>query len=364
MRPLSAAYYIKENKRRAAIIILLLFITTTMFLAGNYVSSVYYFWEKASEYSDSLCVVTALSTDEDFKEFAEFYEDLKKDGKLIVQPRSSRGMPGLSWICTLGFEMGSSSMVFDSPEDLKTAFEVLGIECDYSDVKDGTIIISSALAEQHNLKKGDIVDPSVSEGFPGSFRIGAVIEDDSYIVYYVLHSDGTPLRLNVISSEYRGQALRDHINEIRNGRKAEVGAPVRDSIKKQFEPFDLIFRAGMIMLSVILAVITGSVISGQFISRSYEFGVYRAIGISKGGILKKVALEMLLMDGIAILLGGVIIFLFTFLMNELHYIPSGKYLPYFSELGLEGFLISNILVVLPTILMNGRSMGRSDVTAF
>ncbi len=365
MKPLSAAYYVRENKGRAFVIIFLLFLTTLMFLAGNYVNSVYYFWEKSNDYSDRMSVVSALSTDEDYKEFAEFYRDLKNDDKLIVQPRSPYGFAGLPWDCTLGFEMGSDSMVFNTPDDLRTAFGIFGISGDFSEVEDGTVCISTALAAQYGLKKGDFLDSSVREALQGKFRIADLTADDSYIVFYVVSSDESdPVRLNVLSTELSGQELRDHIDRIRAGRKAEISVPTRQMIGKQFKPFDLIFGAGMIILSLILAVIINSVITGQFISRTYEFGIYKAIGLSKSVIFRKIAGELLLMDAIAIAAGGIITILFTFLMNELVYIPAGKYLPCFSKMGLYAFLASNALVVVPTILLKTHSMSRSDVTQF
>jgi ABC-type antimicrobial peptide transport system permease subunit len=366
MRPLSPLYYIKENKIRSLIVILMLFFTTLLYLAGNYIDSVYYYWDSFMEYSDKMCVVSALSTDEDYKEFEQFYNDLLADDSLIVMPRTPWGSVGLPWICTLGFEMGSSSFVFDTPGDLKTAFEIFGINADLSDVADGTVCISTALANQYGLKKGDVIDSNVREGFLGSYRIAALTDDDSFIVFYVEHFDneGIPLRLNVLGKELSGDDLYRHIMEMRGDRKADISEPAREGIDKQFAPFILIFGAGIVLLSLILSVIVNSVITGQFIERRFEFGVFRAIGMSKGEVYRKIAMELLVMDYIAAIAGICIILVFTFLMNELVYIPHGQYLPYYSDMGLYAFLISNALVMIPTILLKGRSMSKCDVTEF
>ena len=365
MKPFSAMCYIKENPKRSLIIIFLLFLTTMMFAAGNYVNSYHYYWAKNNDYYDRLCVVTALSSDEDFKEFAEIYQDLLKDEKLIVMERSPRGLVGLPWDCTLGYEMGTASMVFDSPEDLRTAFEIFGISGDFSEVKEGTVCISTALAAQHGLKKGDTLDASVSEGIRGSYRIAALTEDDSFMVFYVTPSEyEKPLRLNIMSRSLSGYDLYEEIRQVCAGRKADITAPLRTSIDRQFEPYVLIFGAGLVILTLILAMIVNSVITGLFLSRRYEFGVYRAIGISKRRVYGKIARELILMDVLAVLGGMLIIFLFTFLINELVYIPAGKFLPYYSSMGLYGFLISNLMVMIPTILLKGHGMCKCDVTEF
>ena len=80
--------------------------------------------------------------------------------------------------------------------------------------------------------------------------------------------------------------------------------------------------------------------------------------------ITKVTGEILIMDLLAILTGFALMFLMIFLLNELLYKPSGKYLPYGSGMGILGFFLSNILVVIPTILLKGRKLAKADVTEF
>ncbi len=364
MKPLSALYYIKENRMRSFIVIFMLFLTTFLFLAGNYIHSINHYWDKAGEYSEKICVVSAISTDEDFKDFAEFYSDICKDEKLTVMKRTSRGYGGLDWICTMGFEMGSASYVFDTPEDMKTVFGKLGIECDFSDIKNRSVVMSTALAAQYDLKKGDIIDHSIDESISGEYTLDAIINDDSYILFYVIKDDDIPLRANIISDELSGAELRNYIDNIKGDRKAVISGSSNEEIQSQLQPFVLIFFAAIVLLSGVLSVIVNSVVTAHYIKRTYEFGIYRAIGISKAGIYKKCTAEILMMDVIAVVVGAILILLFSFLINELVYIPTGKYLPYYSGIGIKGFLISNLLVVVPTVLLNGRGMNRADVTEF
>ena len=87
-------------------IMMMLFFTVLMFMAGNYVDSVWYYWDSYIDYSEKMVVVNGLSTDEDYRDIESFYNDMLSDESLIVMPRTPQGRPGLSWICTLGFEMG------------------------------------------------------------------------------------------------------------------------------------------------------------------------------------------------------------------------------------------------------------------
>lgn len=363
MRPLSAYYYIRENKGRAAVLIMLLFLTTLFYLAGNYISSVDYYWEKIEEYDDSICLIGALSTDEDFRDYGEFLARLEDDDSLVVMRRSARGFAGLDWICTMGFEMGSYGFVFNTPEDMKRAFEMLGIEADLSDTADRCVVMSAALAHQHGLEVGSVLDSSTDEVIWDSYRVSALTEDNCYALFYV-HSDDNLMRANVMSDTLKGEELRRYLEDIRGDLKVNITGCIRESLDEEFESFYMIFIFAMLLLSVIHATTINVVLSGQFLRRRYEFGIFRAMGMSGKSVFLKIASEICLADMIAVVSGAVFNLLLTFMLNELVYIPSGKYLPYFSAAGLAAFLISNLTVVIPTILIRSRSMCGADVTEF
>ncbi|MBE5933960.1 MAG: FtsX-like permease family protein, partial [Lachnospiraceae bacterium] len=106
------------------------------------------------------------------------------------------------------------------------------------------------------------------------------------------------------------------------------------------------------------------VVTGQYMKRIYEFGVYRALGRSKREVKTKVAAEIIGMNVMACAIGIGISSIFTYLINELLYIPTGRYLLYFSDLGIKGFLLCDLLVVIPLVLSKGRMMCKADVTEF
>ena len=363
MNPLSPVYYIKENKLRTALLVALLMCTVLLFLAGNYISSMRYYWLKNEEYDAKICMIGADASDEELKDYTSYMEELKKDDSLIVLERSSRGFGGLDWNTTMGVEMGSASMVFNTPEDLKTAFEYLGLECDLSQVKDRTVIMSKALASQYDLKVGDKVDYTVDKDINGVYTIAALTDDNSYMLFYVVH-DENRYRANIISKELSGRELRDLLKEKAAGRKINISALTSDMMDEQFVPFDYMFLLCIVILSVIHALTVNTVLTGHFIKRTYEFGVYRALGMNKGSIFKKIASELLAMDVIGIISGGLIVLFFSFMINGLYYIPKGMFLPYYSSLGVKAFIISNLLVVIPTVILKSSAMSKADVTEF
>ena len=365
MKPFSALYYIKNNRGRAFVIIFMLFFTTAMLIAGNYIMSNFWFWEKISDYTDKNVVVGVVSNDEDFKDYNSFVKDLKSDDRLVVMDRSGLGFGGMQWNCTMGWQMGSSSMVFNSVDDLKTAFEYFGIDCDFTDVKNRSIVISKAYAANLGYKKGDVIPAGeVSSVTKGDFTIDALIDDDSFIFFYVFENPENLVRCNVIGKDMEGQELYDYINNLKGDRRVNVDARARTETASQLGSFKAIFTIGAILLSVIIAVTTNSVITGQYIKRRFEFGIYRALGISKRRIKNKCAAEILTMDMIALVIGGIVTLLATFMLNQLVYLPKGEYLPYFTGFAGIVMAISNLLVIVPMILLKGRQMSRVDVTEF
>ena len=308
-------------------------------------------------------MIGADASDEDLKDYVSYIEDLKQDDKLIVMERSSRGFTGLDWDTTMGVEMGSASMVFNTPEDLKAAFDHLGLKCDMSQVEDRTVIMSEALAAQYDLKAGDRIDYTIDKNINGVYTVAALTDDNSYMLFYVVNDDNC-YRANIFSKDMQGRELRNYLEKKAAGRSVKVSSLMSDMMDERFVPFDHIFILCIVILSVIHALTVNTVLTGHFIKRTYEFGVYRALGMKKGSVFKKVVSEILTMDVIGVILGEVIVALFCFLMNELYYIPKGKFLPYYSPLGLKAFIISNLLVVIPTVISKSRAMFKADVTQF
>ena len=79
---------------------------------------------------------------------------------------------------------------------------------------------------------------------------------------------------------------------------------------------------------------------------------------------KKVATEIIFMNIIACVVGLSSILLFTYILNELVYIQKGLHLLFCSTTGLKGFILCEILIVIPMVLSKGAMMSKADVTEF
>ena len=363
MKPYSALYYVKENKGRSLLIAAMFFLTTLLLIGGNFIRSNYYYWEGIIDFTERVVEVEASVNDEEFRDYYATVEKLSNDPDLTVMLHSGYGEPSMDWTCTMGFTMGGYATRFNTAKDMREAFRIVGYHGDFRNLRNGSLVVSKAMANNKGLKIGDIVDED--KGLSGTYTLDALIDEDTYAVFYVEEFPYEKLmRAHVLSETLSYSELMDRVMNACKGTQCKIQKSWRDDINGQFEPINLIFYLALILLSLVLAVSVNSVISGHYNKRMYEFGVYRAIGRTKRDIRRKVAAEIMITDAVSVVVGIGFVELLTFMLNELYYKPGGRYLPYWSEIGVVGLLVSNICVLLPTILLRGRAMCKADVTEF
>lgn len=363
-RPFSALYYMRENRGRAVICIFMMFLATLMFLAGNYIHSELYTFEKEFGYSDKLVRVNAQSTDEEFRDFADFTKAVEEDEKLRLVKTTAYGFSGMQHGTVLNLEMGGWAYVFRSVEDMEKVFDRLGIEGDFSKCRNNSVVISSDFAKNKGIQLGDKLDHSFDKVFDSEYTVDAIIDDGSFCTFYIYEAVDNLYRLYIYSDIMEGEELYNYVTNLAGNRKVQVTEPERNIVLPQFYVFYVLFYAIDFLIAIVLAVTINSVVTGQYLKRTYEFAVYKALGRSRREIKRKVAAEVLSMNLIACLMGFAVAFLFTYLINELVYKQKGMYLVYSSGIGLIGFALCDVLIILPLILSKGRLMSKADVTEF
>lgn len=364
IKPFSAFYYMRENKGRTVLCIFMMILAALMFLAGNYIGSEMYSFEKEFEYSDKLVVAGLQSNDEEFRDFAGFIKDVREDDKLKSVMSTAYGFGGMQHGTVLNLEMGGWSYVFNSVSDMEEVFRHWGIEGDFSKCRHKSVVISRDFANNKGIKEGDKIDQSFDKNLNATYTVDAIIDDGSFCTFYVYEDEENLGRMYIYSDTMEGEELYSYVKNLAKDRKVKISESERSLVYPQFYVFYVIFYAVDILIAIVLAVTINSVITGQYLKRTYEFGVYRALGKSKREVKLKVAAEVLAMNFIACILCFAAIFLFTYLINELLYIPKGEYLIYSSPSGFMGFIICEFLVIVPLILSKGRLMCKADVTEF
>lgn len=362
--PFSALYYVKENRGKVAITIIMFFFATLIFLGGNYIASTIDTFEPYTEFTDKLILIGYESSDTDGKDYAEFQELVKADDNLKCLYRTGRGTPSFSHKSVLGITIGNGSLAFNSVQDMEEAFRVLGIQGDLSACKNGSVVMSEMYAKAIGVELGQTLDRSFESALEGSYTVDALVDGDSYVCFYVIEDNDNLSRMYVYSDTMEGNELRDYIQNLMGDRKVHMARDFRLDLAEEMNVFLYLFYLTIVLVGIVLAVTVNSVVSGQYLKRTFEFAVYRAIGKTKGEIRRKIAGEMVVMDLLGMAAGILTSLLFTYLLNELYYRKNGLYLLYCSKLGVIGMVVCNLMILVPIIISKGRRMSKADVTEF
>lgn len=361
LRPFSPLYFIRENKARCVLLIFMIFLGFGCYLGGLYVSNPADNWARYFQYCDAMVNVRPTATDEDLSEFNAFLEELNQSGKVtILQLGISEGF---MWKSIMGFESGWASTTFLSVEDFRVFCEYHGIQCDFDGLGDKSLILSDMLARNMGLKMGDQVNRETHENVYSKYTVRAITQEDGYLQYYINQDADKYNGRLILGKGINSQELHDLVRFIGEEHNIFV-YEIKETITSQFAIFNSIYLFIVLLLSIILAVTINAAFVGMYQKRNYEFAVYRAIGMGRGAIVKKLVGELLWMDIFALVLGGGVSFLGLYLLNSLVLYPSGKYLRYFHPMALMGLVLCNVMVILPLTVTRCRQLLRADICEY
>ena len=369
MKPFSAFYYIKQNKARACTAAIMFALCMMLMMGGNFIMSTMWAFDQSAGKLDQFITAMVLSTDEKRQDWKAFLSEVDADPDLQIFHGSGYGHGSMEYGTALGVTASGNVMVFTVREEMEEAFRIMGIDIDTSKVQDHGLVLSSMYAkgaEGVGVAEGDVVDPSFSSAFDTEYTVDAIYEGNDNIQFYFIPSEVQATgRVYIHGKNMDHEQLKQRLLEIRgDGKIALYTKTAKENFEEFFSIFRIIFYVSILLIGIILSVTISSWFTGHFMKRTYEFGVYRAVGRSRKEVRHKIAAEILIQDLIGITVGLAIVLLSTFLLNELAFVPKGKYLPYVSDMGILGAVVSNLLAVIPLIFFKSRAMNRADVTEF
>ncbi len=359
MKPFSPLYFIKENKARCILLMFMIFLSYAAYLGGLYVSNPMDNWQLAISYYDDFAQIYPDSEDEDWSEFEALKDELKKNEKVTVIDCGKYG--GFVWESVMGFTIGTVSFAFQTPEDFLTYCEYMDIECDFESVKPGSIIMSELFANNLGFELGKKINSSNSDYIYGEYTLDALTKENGYITYLINNEPSDSICSLVLGNGISGDEVYDIVYDARTRNNVDIYDMIEEEVRPQFESFNIIYTFIVILLSVILAVTINAAFVGMYQRRNFEFAVYRAIGISKRKITGKIIGEFLIIDLIALILGGIVFFLAIYLLNNLVLYPEGKYLRYINPIAVFGLLLCNVTVIVPLIITRCRQLLKADI---
>ena len=379
MSPFAPISYIRRNRARSAVLALMLGFTAVCFLAGMYIEHQQAVFElsydKPSDYllvysnSNSMEIVNELS---DFGEVCEDYAPDKADTVIGVNNLY------FSYNTIMGYDNSTGSIMFREEEDFEEFNRVMTDVPDEVVLRDGEIMLSQTLADNWGVKEGDVLE--YSENWDKAYFADPVtvktIVDIPGMVLYGVSSEVNGDTVMFLRSEpdtvsgYDRQTVNDVLEDA--GAKISADYPHiqiqtnyswLNEIKDQLSMFKYILFAIAFIIGLVLAVTVNAAFSAAYEKRKYEFSIYKAIGFSKSQIFGKVAGEVLLLDLIGLITGGLICLLVILTVN---YIlgPQGIYFFKVSVTGILSTIGCNLMVVVPTILLNLKRVRKYDVTVY
>ena len=360
MKPFSPLYFIKQNKSRCILLMFMIFLSFGAYLGGLYIYTPQENWEYACEIEDNMVEVYQSSGDSKAANYKAFREEMKKRDDVIVIEEGWYNQIDRKTV--MGFTAGSLCYTFRTVDDFKLFCEHNDIECDFSNIKPKTVILSRLMADSKGYKVGSVISHDDEDNnLEYDLTVAALTEENGYTQYYIGQDGETNNDMLLLGKGISAEEVRKYAAEIAQKYPVNFAQSLREEIDEMYSIFNTIFFVVVIFLAIILSVTVNAAFVGMYQRREFEFAVYRAIGISKKKIIRKIAGEILFMDVIVLIVGGGIFFLALYLFNELVLASSGVYLVYTAPIAVIALVLCNLMTVIPLILTRSRVLLKADI---
>lgn len=361
MNPFSSRYYLMQNKARVSKITFIISMLALIYVGGLYLTNI-------SEEAKAI-----LRERRDFVEVMGTFDDTEGEQirDLAQQVKSYDNVEVLGvrsnfyrYKTMLGFKNGGRAYVINR-SDFKQLNDKLHLISPEVEIIEDTVFLSNKLARYLNVKDQELItfdteDVIMYQGdkpykvitFPSkAFTAYFVTEDtDDAEFYLVTRSEGSS------ESEFLEQinALKGKYDKV----KINTYNDAIEELFRNFQINNVIYYSIIAILAIVFAITTNAVFVGLYDKRKQEFALYRGIGIQKKLIYKKVAVEILYMNGIGIIMGAGIIFLTVSLLNKFIYYKDGISMWYYHPMAFLAIFLCDLAILIPGIGLRIRSISK------
>ncbi len=364
LKPLSALYFVRENRGRAVALILMLLLGWVTYIGGLYVTNPADNFARMVEDGKKYVLIGQVMTDDELgTDYHGVIDIMTANGDAEIIKLGGDGADINVWDSVMGFSCGGISLTFASVDDFKRYCEITDIHCDFEQLKPGSIIMSEVLAKNRKYNIGDTIDYNGKVNEKGDFTFDAISDEPGFVGYTIGFGENETMQM-LVANKMSMEQIKEKVDLLHKDYQFYSNMDLDAEIKKQFGSFNAIYSFIVIFLSIILAITINAAFLGMYQKRNYEIAVYRAIGISKKKIFWKLVKEILLLDVISLVCGGIVTFFTIYILNNAFLYDAGKYLSYFHPMALMGLMISNIISIMPLIFMRIRQIKRADVCEY
>lgn len=362
MRPLSPLYYIFENKRKTFCLIFLMFLEFPVYLGGLYVTNPddNFLYEKKNFSEKYIEVVFVnpqdeITLEENRQRYLIFRNMLQNDEKLNFTDVKINEY--VDWNTIMSFTESTALMVFPSVEDFERHCANMGIKCDTSEIKELSLILTRRFADNIGAAPGDSdIFPDLAE----NYSLDAVTDEEGYLAY-AIGTERLSNRVLVYTNKTNRRMIMEKIQKCIQESGVQVIVNSVSDNDAADESFKMVFTFLLISVSVILAVTINAVFIGVYQRRNFEFAVYRAVGLKKSTIVIKIISEIVCMQIMALVFGGMLFFTALYLFNNLVLYPKGLYLRYFDPVALKSIAAVIVLIYVPLIISRVWQVKKAEV---
>ncbi len=365
MKPLSAIYYIKKNKMRCFLTIFIFVLTYVIYIGGLYFNNIEQTFEYSIERLDKFAAIQPNGTGVKEKFEQSKLKSMEDDRLLVIEQLYGGGVYINSIMGSV--KNGYPTFSFKSVEDFKSYCEYMNISCDFESLKEGSAVMSEMFALNRGLERGELVtaDEAENEVLYGDFILDAITDEEGYSFYTIGGADLNTEYL-ILPVEMDLEQFGVFLKELSDDYDVTAvnGEYLEEEIARQMSSMNKIYFFIVIFTAVVIAVTINAVFVGMYQKREAEYAVYRAIGIGRKRIRRKLICEILVMDLIGLLIGGIVCITALYLLNSLYFHPSGRHIFYYHPISLIGMLVCNGVVLIPLIFTRSRQLMRADICTF
>ena len=362
MKPFQAMYFVRHNLSKVITVFIMIALTGLLYVGGSYISNIEVEYLKTYEPEADVVLVNLNSmTGKQGKD--AFLEEVRQDESLRIFPV---GVNQFQFPTVLTFINGNSSFCY-SVEDFLWRNQRMGWIKDTSLVKENTLFLTERYATYLGLKEGDLYKDT-------SEKLSLYFGESPYEVH-IMEGDGFGNILisdECLTNEYyqltwsdKGsrETFKNRVAELKEKYKEIDINTHAERVKKAKDTFEinaLIFLSVMVVVTCVFFITINAVLVGVYDKRKSEFQIYESIGIPKSKIRRKVVGELVMMSTVGMVAGFIFAALAITLMNVCIFAKDGLQLYYYHPWALGSWLICNIMILIPSILLRLRAIHKSS----
>ena len=374
MNPFSALTYIKRNRGRAISIILVLACTAIVFMGGMYIDNIRDVFDYPYEEPSQYAIWIGSGNNNDINdEVNDFYRHQEE-----YLPESAKTHIGVDvryadYKSIMGFNNGFTVSFMTTKEDFETFVRLTDILPKDLTLENNELVLSEMLANNWGVKEGDVIKAGGEPAhiyLNSDMTIKKILPLKGNQIYGWSDSFSIYSSMILSTTEEHSASLSEDLNNLRKTVSEKYPhiqvitneSTIEDS-KEQTAMLSYFFLMVLVVVAIVFAITLNAIFAAMYEKRKYEFSIYKAIGYSKGKLFKKVLSELLVMDGVGLLAGGLLCFVSIQILNELLW-SSGMRFIHPSVIGIIGTIACNAAVIIPVLMGNLKRIKRYDVTMY